>query len=248
MTQHLLPSAVGTTLSPSSHPKPYSDTDNSHSVRTLKAPLPESIAKENNDRFSQIRSLFSTIANEISTGPNAWRYHYQFSPGLQEYIEALSFQYYIENQRLITHEDVIRSLPENILVTDSDYVLGLFDLTGEMMRFGITSMTSKGLAPGGKDTSVAKTTDGPSDEKPEQTPQNQGDTIVDDLRALRAMFEGLNLPRRHNMGRDLQQKMDTMQASVEKVERAAYGLQVRGNERPTGWMPDLSNPAPVETF
>ena len=110
-------------------------------------------------------------------------------------------------------------------------------------------MTSKGLTPGGQaQSSVAQTTDGPSDEKPKGTPQKQGETIVDDLRALRAMFEGLNVPRRHQISKELPQKMDTMQASVEKVERAAYGLQVRGSERPTGWVPDLSNAAPVESY
>ena len=98
------------------------------------------------------------------------------------------------------------------------------------------------------ESSVAETTDGPSDEKPDETPQEQGDTILDDLRALRAMFEGLNVPRRHQMSKELPRKMDTMQVSVEKVERAAYGLQVRGSERPTGWVPDLSNAAPVESY
>ncbi|KAL1956067.1 hypothetical protein VTO42DRAFT_7662 [Malbranchea cinnamomea] len=219
-------------------------------VRILKAPLPKHIAKENDDRFSQIKSLFSTIANDISTGPNSWRYHHQFSSGLQEYIEALSFQHYIEHQRLITHDEVVRSLPDGILVPITDYVLGLFDLTGELMRFAITNMTVKGFNPRDKEApSVAQTTDSASDEKTlGQAPRTQRETIVDDLRILRALFERLNVPRHHELSRDLPGKMDTMQASVEKVERAAYGLLVRGRERPAGWMPDLSSSAPVESF
>ena len=34
-----------------------------------------------------------------------------------------------------------------------------------------------------------------------------------------------------------------MRASVEKVEKALYGLVVRGAERPKGWMPDTSDSA-----
>jgi hypothetical protein len=49
------------------------------------------------------------------------------------------------------------------------------------------------------------------------------------------------------MLRDLAKKLEVMQASVEKVERAAYGILVRGSERPSGWTPDLSVPVGVES-
>jgi hypothetical protein len=49
------------------------------------------------------------------------------------------------------------------------------------------------------------------------------------------------------MLRDLAKKLEVMQASVEKVERAAYGILVRGSERPSGWTPDLSVPVEVES-
>jgi hypothetical protein len=57
---------------------------------------------------------------------------------------------------------------------------------------------------------------------------------------MRSLFEALSVPRRHNMLRDMGKKVDVMQSSVEKVERAAYGILVRGSERPAGWRPDLS--------
>lgn len=253
----------------------YSVLNNFHSVRNLNIPLPKPIAKENSDRYSEIHTLFTTIATHISSGPNAWRYHYQYSFGLQEYIEARSFQHYIENQRLLSHADIVRSLPDGILVTEADYVLGLFDVTGEMMRFAVTTMTAKGITPGGAETgagagagagkdvapaaTVSQTMDGAADDDDDKPANNaaqtaspaeqeQGQGIVADLRVLRSMFERLNVPRQHGMSKELQTKMDTMQNSVEKVERAAYGLLVRGSERPTGWMPDLSSAAPVESF
>lgn len=48
------------------------------------------------------------------------------------------------------------------------------------------------------------------------------------------------------MLRDLHRKVEVMQASVEKVERAACGILVRGSERPNGWTPDLSAPMEME--
>ena len=43
------------------------------------------------------------------------------------------------------------------------------------------------------------------------------------------------------IAKDVEKKLDIMQASVEKVEKALYGLTVRGAERPKGWMPDVSD-------
>ncbi len=37
-----------------------------------------------------------------------------------------------------------------------------------------------------------------------------------------------------------------MRASVEKVEKALYGLIVRGAERPKGWLPDTDTGRAVE--
>jgi predicted translin family RNA/ssDNA-binding protein len=105
--------------------------------------------------------------------------------------------------------------------------MGLFDLTGEMMRFAVTSLSAGGASQGeGEGTKL-----GLSEEQA---------GIVVDLREMRSLFEGLSVPRRANMMRDLGKKTEVMQASVEKVERAAYGILVRGSERPKGWMPDLS--------
>ena len=43
--------------------------------------------------------------------------------------------------------------------------------------------------------------------------------------------------------RENEKKIDVMRQSVEKVEGAAYGLVVRGSERPKGWIPDLGGDA-----
>lgn len=116
--------------------------------------------------------------------------------------------------------------------------MGLFDLTGEMMRFAVLSLSSGNAAATNTDN-----TEGES-KRPTLAP-SQGDIVVD-LRAMRAGCEALSVPRRHFMLRDFGKKLDVMQNSVEKVERAAYGILVRGSERPSGWTPDLSAPVEVD--
>ncbi|KAG5295423.1 translin-associated protein X [Histoplasma ohiense] len=208
-----------------------------HRVRALNQPLPKSIAKENHDRLAQITTLFKSVVPDLG-GINSHRYQWQISPGIQEYIEAVTFQHYIETQRLMSLEEVARSLPKGILVTEADYILGIFDLTGEMMRFAIMTMTSSAI-----NISVDGAAVGGSDNR-----DNFRGGILIDLRQLRAMFESVNTPRGHILNRDFAKKLEVMQNSVEKVERAAYGLLVRGSERPGGWMPDLSGPAQVESY
>lgn len=227
-------------------------------LRKINAPIPPSIAKENKTRFDQILDLFRSIIPDVS-GINAWRYQRQISGGIQEFIEALSFQHYVQTQQLISRDEVAAQLPPEILITEEDYLMGLFDLTGEMMRFAVTTLSMGGVRkePEEKQQPVAapeqpsiSNMDGAVESKSgEQQKSNTAElptlpaqqaNIVVDLREMRSLFESLNIPRRHNMLRDMYKKVEVMQNSVEKVERAAYGILVRGSEKPKGWMPDLS--------
>lgn len=150
-------------------------------------------------------------------GLNAWRYQRQISSGHQEYVEALSFQQYLETRKLLSLEDTAQSMPSDVSHSEAeDHLLGLFDLTGEMMRFAITNTASNGALPGSNNT-----------------------TILSDLQSLRSYFERLAIGNNNLLAKEYDQKMKTMRTSVEKVENAAYGLIVRGSERPKGWMPDL---------
>jgi len=164
---------------------------------------------------------------------NAWRYQRQISSGIQEYMEAVSFQHYLEAQHLITFEEAQSKIPGGVQLTEDDYILGLFDLVGELMRFAITSMATNGELPRGED---------------------QRD-ILADLRSLRTQFEALDTSHGSTDGsflkRDIEKKMGVMKTCVEKVEGAMYGMIIRGRERPKGWVPDMSSetrPEPVETY
>ena len=181
-------------------------------------------------------------------GINGWRYNKQISPGLQEFVEALTFQRFLMTGLLpapngdsfvfpMLGPDAKRPDPKDptkrAMVSENDYILGLCDLTGEMMRFAITSMaTNRKLLP---------TYDVGS---PGTAEQQSNRNILTDLRSLGSQLEllsinaasGAHTPLMH----ELQKKLEVTKASIEKVEGAAYGLAIRGRERPKDWMPDTN--------
>jgi len=110
------------------------------------------------------------------------------------------------------------SPPQTIDLTPEDYLLGVFDMTGELMRFAITSIATSGSLP----TSTSDT---------QRTPL----TDLQSFRRLLSMFDYGE--RAGGFARDSSKKLEVTLQSVEKVERAMYGLVVRGSERPKGWVP-----------
>jgi predicted translin family RNA/ssDNA-binding protein len=201
-------------------------------VRVLKLDLPPKIAAEAQDRSTAILKHFNAISPDLQ-GINAWRYQRQISPGIQEYMEAVSFEHYLKTQSLITRDGASRTISGNVDLTGDDYVLGIFDLVGELMRFAITTMATTGSLPGSMD--AGSETDR---------------TILADLRVLRTQFEALDTTScgGTGLGKDIDKKMEVMKTCVEKVENSVYSMIIRGRERPKGWVPDVSDDrAPVES-
>ncbi len=213
-------------------------------VRQLRTDIPSYVAKENSTRLSNIDELFLSISSDVH-GINAWRYQRQVSGGVQEFMEAVSFHHYLQTQTLITYEDAEQKIPGGIDLTEDDYVLGLFDLVGELMRFAITAMATNGYLPGSTSESGEVTSGVPDS------------NILTDLRSLRTYFEGLDTTSSTSsgsaLGRDVEKKMEVMKTCVEKVENAVYGMIMRGRERPKGWVPALAGDErrgaePVESY
>jgi hypothetical protein len=113
--------------------------------------------------------------------------------------------------------------PPTVSLTQDDYLYGVFDLTGEMMRFATTSTALSGTMAGGQG--------GDGDDEPR--------TIVQDMHELGSLFEMLPVGsgNRFQWGK----KLEVTRQSVQKVERLGYDRIIRGSERPKGWVPDLSS-------
>lgn len=146
-------------------------------------------------------------------------------------MEAISFDHYLQHQTLLTLEEAQAKIECGIELTTDDYVLGLFDMVGELMRFAITAIATGGSLPG-------------SGEKSDSGVERN---IITDLRLLRSSFEALDTTScgGTGLGRDVEKKMEVMKTCVEKVEYALYGMIVRGRERPAGWVPA---PEAVESY
>src|SRR5690242_8612702 len=97
--------------------------------------------------YATIRDLLSGVVVDLQ-GINAHRYSGQISGGVQEFMEAVLFQHYLETQRIMTYEEAAKTLPEGVMLTYEDYVLGVFDMTGELMRFTVTYLATNGKVPG----------------------------------------------------------------------------------------------------
>jgi predicted translin family RNA/ssDNA-binding protein len=189
------------------------------------APVAPPVSTGSRPMYEMIHGFFTSIRDDLQ-GINAYRYQNQISPGMQEYVEALLFQHYLETGRIMIWEEAAQAVPGRVLLTHDDYLLGLFDMTGELMRFAITYLATNGSLP-----ESSNTTDSSSGEKA---------NILTDLQQLRANLEGIDARASFALARDFESKLKTTRASVEKVEYGVYNMLVRGKERPKGWRPDAS--------
>lgn len=173
-------------------------------------------------RLAEIATLLSSVAPDLQS---INRYRYQSTMRcLEELVEALSFAHYLRRQTLITLSEAQAAVPaaEVVGLTEYDYMYGVFDLFGELMRFATVTTAQTGRLLGGGDG------DGHSRR-----------TLLSDMQELGCAFEMM----RDVPTRDYRQKVEAMRQSVKKVEKLGYGLVVRGSERPKGWVPDMKEEA-----
>ncbi|KAK5171720.1 uncharacterized protein LTR77_003356 [Saxophila tyrrhenica] len=200
-----------------------------HRVRQLQAPLPQNVIKGNAQYYETISKQFASVSADLQ-GLNAHRYARQISGGCQEYFEAASFEHYLTNARILPYDEAAAQVKKldaegpGIELSMEDYILGIYDMTGELMKFAITFMaTNQAL---------------PAISSPAEGGNVSQRNLLTDMRDLRSALESLDAGY-GPFAKDVDKKADVMRASVEKVEKALYGLTVRGAERPKGWMPDV---------
>ncbi|KAJ8110260.1 hypothetical protein OPT61_g6851 [Boeremia exigua] len=236
-------------------------------VRTVGQSVPPFVNKSNAQYWDTIQKQYSSIAADLQS-LNAHRYAHNITGGNQEFIEALSFHYYLETQSLISYDEAkakiadlsktetkegdTQQTQEAVPLSPEDYILGICDMTGELMRFSVTSMATNGKLPGGrakaiptsKSPAAVDSADKMDVDSQESTPTETQTprTVLDDLRTIRLQLEMFEAPYGPKWVSELEtKKMPVLRECVDKVEKALYGLTVRGSERPKGWMPDMSS-------
>lgn len=93
--------------------------------------------------------MATRIANEVDKS-NFYRFHRSFTFGMQEYIEARTFLHYVGSQALLGPDEIEKEIADvcqqrgnTPLPLDAfDYLLGVADLTGELMRQGVSDSNS----------------------------------------------------------------------------------------------------------
>lgn len=198
--------------------------------RVTSVPDAEEILNEADTKLDAVRQKIGLIADELR-GEDIYQFHKAFTPGIQEYVEAVSFQHFIRQRRLISLEEINArlvfmrtektdpkppteavSLGAHVLtfhVSPSDYLLGVADLTGELMRLCISSVSNGDI-----------------------------DTPFQLSQFLRQIHDGFSYIG--NTGPyEVSKKLHTLRQSLGKVEDACYTLRVRGSEIPKHMLADV---------
>ncbi|GAA6024876.1 hypothetical protein JCM11491_006663 [Sporobolomyces phaffii] len=209
-------------------------------------------------KLDALAALFRKLAPEVR-GEDFWRYERSISPGLQEYLEGLTFYHYLEHGTLPTLAQCQASLvpppppppaPDSttldasttttpnpptvkeedeepyVLMTAEDYLGGVADLTGELMRLAIASVGKSlhlSLQPPPTTSTIAGG-DGVGQEA-----SNERCADIDEIAKLVREIKGEMDPLA-SCARWLPKKLVVLDQSLGKIESASYNLKIRGAE------------------
>ena len=174
------------------------------------SPLPQAITKITGPMLAQIKDLFKSAEADLQD-INAYRYQRQISSGIQEFMEAVLFQHYLETGQLMTYEEAAKMIPADVMLTEDDYILGIFDMTGEVMKYAVTYLASHRELPSAD--------------------------VLSNMRLLRACLESVDASPSYGLNKEFGKKLTTTKQSVEKVEYQVYNMLIKGKEKPAGWRP-----------
>ncbi|XP_012222163.1 translin-associated protein X [Linepithema humile] len=175
-----------------------------------------------------VQKLFKNIAEELD-GQDAYQFHRAYRAGLEEYVEALTFHEYLLNgdmhkwtklQQALTYcnsptpadstnQDATKTT--QVMVTPTDYILGIADLTGELMRKCINNLAI------GDISSCYQT--------------------CNFVRKIYIAFLGYTSVAYSN---EMNKKVIMLKQSLTKMENACYTIKVRGSEIPKHMLADVA--------
>lgn len=182
----------------------------------------ESVILEVKTRLQNlVDSYFKSIAAELEN-QDAYQYLKAYRGSLEEYIEAETFYQYLQDENLgswmqlektltykVEEEDaVVKTL--HTLVTPYEYILGIADLTGELMRKCINNLATGDIA-----------------------------SCYHTCNFVRYMYKGF-LGCTNTPNREINRKLCTLKQSLHKMENVCYTIKVRGSEIPKHILVDVA--------
>ncbi|CAN6454765.1 unnamed protein product [Victoria cruziana] len=176
--------------------------------RITKQNREEVLVKAEKDLSIVTDQYMARLVNELQ-GSDFWKLRRAYSPAVQEYVEAASLCKFCKSGTVLTLSEINKTLlylsdkfVEPLQINILDYLLGIADFTGELMRLAIGRISDGELG-------YAKMIRG---------------TIRDIYRELTLLVPDME------ENSDMKKKMETMLHSVIKIENACFSVHVRGLE------------------
>ncbi|XP_058079068.1 uncharacterized protein LOC131227312 isoform X1 [Magnolia sinica] len=169
----------------------------------------EDILEKAGKDLTAVNDLYmSKLVKELE-GTDFWKLRRAYSPGVQEYVEAATFYNFCKNGTLLNLADINASLLplsdpslEPLQINVIDYLLGVGDLTGELMRLAIGRISDGEREYAEMICSFVR-------------------NIYRELTLLAPIMDDSS---------EMKKKMETMLQSVVKIENACFSVHVRGSE------------------
>ena len=182
----------------------------------------ESVILEVKTRLQNlVDSYFKSIAAELEN-QDAYQYLKAYRGSLEEYIEAETFYQYLQDENLGSWMQLEKTLTYKVeeedaalktlhtLVTPYEYILGIADLTGELMRKCINNLATGDIA-----------------------------SCYHTCNFVRYMYKGF-LGCTNTPNREINRKLGTLKQSLQKMENVCYTIKVRGSEIPKHILVDVA--------
>ncbi len=178
----------------------------------------DNIIIEAESKLKEGTLILKQIAEELRVEIDPIKYYSAYTSGVQEFIEALSFYMFQKESRLLSYNEAKNWLTFTddgsdiqfmFPLTSTDYVLGLADLTGELMRLCINATGSGDM------------------ELPFFIVR-----VLRDIYSCYLSFGGFRI-------KELPRKVQTLRNSLHKIENVCYTITVRGSEIPNKMLVDM---------
>ncbi|KAL0923225.1 hypothetical protein M5K25_007270 [Dendrobium thyrsiflorum] len=168
----------------------------------------EVLSKAEKDLAAVTDQFMSRLVKELK-GNDFWKLRRAYTFAVQEYVEAATFCRFCRNGSLLDLKEINDTIlqlsdqcDEPLQINALDYLLGLADLTGELMRLAIGRISEGEVEYAEKICRFVQ-------------------DIYRELTLLAPIMDD---------NADMKKKMETMLQSVMKIENACFSVHVRGSE------------------
>lgn len=188
----------------------------------------ESVLQEARTKIQNlIENYFKCIALELDN-QDAYQYFKAYRCGLEEFVEAITFYQYLHSGEMENWMELEKTLTYTIseesndkrlcaLVTPYEYILGIADLTGELMRKCINNLATGDIA-----------------------------SCYETRNFVRNVYKGF-LSCTNGSNREINRKLCTLRQSLHKMENVCYTIKVRGSEIPRHILVDVATEEDAES-